>query len=48
MEFSVKFSRLSVSSVSNTVDQVYNTMVNGMASKLLVTIADYFLSGVFS
>ena len=43
----LKFSHMMVSSVWNIIYQFNNTMVNGMASKLLVTFADYFLSGVF-
>ena len=38
---------MTVSSVWNIIYQFNNTMVIGMASKLLVTFADYFLSGVF-
>lgn len=48
MEICLKFSRMTVSSVWNIIYQFNNTMVIGMASKLLVTFADYFLSGVFS
>lgn len=47
MEICLKFSRMTVSSVWNIIYQFNNTMVIGMASKLLVTFADYFLSGVF-
>ena len=44
----LKFFRMSVSSVPNIIYQFNNTIVNGMASKLFVTFADYFLSGIFS
>lgn len=47
MEICLTFSRMTVSSVWNIIYQFNNTMVISMASKLLVTFADYFLSGVF-
>lgn len=47
-EISLKFSRMSVSSVSNIIYLLNNTTTNGMANNLLMTVADYFVCGVLS